>query len=210
MQAESAGRAVLSALRTSLQHTVLTGMAKPEEHSGNSCQEWGLSMTAVTDASHDFDFEVGSWTVRHRRLKERLTGCDDWEAFAGTSETRLVLGGTGNVEDNVLALPGGTCRAIAVRSFDVASGTWAIWWLSTDRPHALDIPVIGRFEDGVGAFYADDTLRGAPVQVRFLWLKTDSPAPRWEQAMSDDGGTTWETNWTMDFERSKGLKAGSG
>ena len=43
--------------------------------------------------SQDFDFEVGKWQVRHRRLKERLVGCDDWEEFNGTSETWPVLGG---------------------------------------------------------------------------------------------------------------------
>ena len=63
------------------------------------------------------------------------------------------------------------------------------------------MPVIGKFDDGVGAFYADEFLRGDPVQVRFLWLRTDSASPRWEQAMSKDGGKSWETNWTMDFER---------
>ena len=28
-----------------------------------------------------------------------------------------------------------------------------------------------------------------------------TPSPRWEQAFSDDGGETWETNWINDFTR---------
>ncbi len=151
--------------------------------------------------SQDFDFEVGKWQVRHRRLKERLVGCDDWEEFNGTSETWPVLGGNGNVEDNFLELPSGSYRAIAIRAFDVEKLTWAIWWLSANDPHQLEVPVIGRFEDNIGTFFATDTLRGVPISVRFLWLNTDTAAPRWEQAMSSDGGATWETNWTMDFRR---------
>lgn len=151
--------------------------------------------------SHDFDFEFGQWKVRHRRLKERLVGCDDWDEFDGHSETRPVLGGNGNVEDNLLEFPSGPYRAIALRSFDTASQTWAIWWLSAHDPHNLDVPVIGRFDNGVGSFFADETHDGEPVRVRFLWLNTDTSSPRWEQAMSLDGGVTWETNWTMDFRR---------
>lgn len=158
-------------------------------------------MPELQAVSKDFDFEIGSWKVKHRRLKERLAGSDDWEEFEGTADMRPVLGGNGNVEDNVLEFPGGTCRAIALRTFDPMSNTWAIWWLSSDSPHELGVPVIGRFEAGVGSFFADDTLHGTPVQVRFLWLRTDSTSPRWEQAMSEDGGMNWETNWTMDFER---------
>ncbi len=155
----------------------------------------------LAPGSRDFDFEVGSWTVSHRRLKERLCGCADWEVFGGSSTMRRVLGGLGNVEDNVLDFPGGAYRAIAIRSFDPASGLWAIWWLSTLDPHRLDVPVVGRFDQGVGAFYADDHLRGKPVRLRFLWLQTDQDSPRWEQALSEDGGASWETNWTMDFTR---------
>jgi hypothetical protein len=161
-------------------------------------------MTAreVSDAPTDFDFEIGDWTVRHRRLRERLVGCDDWVEFRGESSTRKVLGGFGNVEDNLIHLPDGPYRAIAVRSFHPESGAWSIWWLDGRFPDRMDVPVVGRFDDGIGRFFADDVFNGAPIRIRFLWTTTDPRRPRWEQAFSADGGATWETNWIMDFSRS--------
>lgn len=158
-------------------------------------------MIPIETACGDFDFEIGAWAVRHRRLRDRRVGSTDWESFTGTSETRHVLGGNGNIEDNVLNLPTGAVHAIAVRSYDPHSRTWAIWWLASNDPHRMDVPVVGAFENGIGTFLAQDTLRGQPVLLRFLWLETRTDTPRWEQAMSADGGETWETNWTMDFER---------
>ena len=51
-----------------------------------------------------------------------------------------------------------------------------------------------------------DTWRGhdaavRPILVRFIWSGVTTATPRWEQAFSDDGGRTWETNWVMDFTR---------
>ncbi|MEW9919561.1 DUF1579 domain-containing protein [Marimonas sp. MJW-29] len=158
-------------------------------------------MTDTPEHCRDFDFEIGTWHVRHRRLRERLTGCTDWESFEGTAEMRPVLGGNGNIEDNLLHFPGGSYRAIAIRSYDTQSRNWAIWWLATDDPHRIDVPVIGRFENGTGTFIARETLRDQPILVRFLWLHTETATPRWEQAMSPDEGQSWETNWTMDFRR---------
>ena len=63
----------------------------------------------------DFDFIIGSWRVAHRRLDERLVGCSTWTEFAGTSTTRKVLQGFGNVEDNELHFPGGSVRALGHR-----------------------------------------------------------------------------------------------
>ena len=40
--------------------------------------------------------------------------------------------------------------------------------------------------------------------MRFVWSGVTTPAPRWEQAFSDDGGRTWETNWVMDFTPAEG------
>lgn len=150
---------------------------------------------------HDFDPLAGNWRVHHKRLKERLAGCTEWEEFSGTSTFRTLLGGSGNVDDNVIELPTGTYRAATFRSFDAKTGLWSIWWFDGRNPHHLDPPMVGRFESGVGTFYADDTLRGQPIKVRFFWTGIASPSPKWEQAFSADGGKTWETNWEMRFER---------
>ena len=157
---------------------------------------------AITDIPpDDFDFIIGDWRVRHRRLKARLADCSEWIEFEGTSTTRKILGGFGNLEDNLLELPDGAYRAVALRSFDPATATWSIWWLDGRHPDRIDTPVVGRFTDGMGLFYADDSLDGTPIRVRFTWSSLATDTARWEQAFSVDGGDTWETNWTMEFFR---------
>ena len=157
--------------------------------------------TMTTDPRHDFDFLVGSWHVQHRRLKERLTGNTEWVPFDGTCTMQKLLDGQGNVDDNVLNLPEGSYRAVGLRAFDPKTRTWAIWWLDARNPHTMEVPVIGGFADGVGTFLADDTLRGKPIKVRFLWSNITPTTADWAQAFSPDAGKTWETNWVMHFTR---------
>jgi hypothetical protein len=158
-----------------------------------------MSLPFHPNAPSDFDFIIGDWTVTHRRLNSRLTSCQDWTEFPGLSSTVKTLGGYGNLEDNLLHFPDGDVRAIAVRSYCAASNTWSIWWLDGRNPAALDVPVKGRFEHHVGLFYADDVLDGQAIRVRFSWNATPGAHPRWDQAFSNDGGASWETNWTMEF-----------
>lgn len=151
-------------------------------------------------APNDFDFIIGSWSVRHRKLNARLANCEEWTEFAGLSSTMKTLGGFGNLEDNILHLPEGTYRAVAMRSYDEKSGLWSIWWLDGRNPTVVDTPVRGRFENGVGTFYADDVFNGQPIRIRFIWKSPkDGKNPTWEQAFSPDGGESWETNWRMEF-----------
>ena len=51
----------------------------------------------------------------------------------------------------------------------------------------------------VGVFEGEDTFEGRPIRVRFTWTGVTTETPHWEQAFSEDGGETWETNWVMDF-----------
>ena len=149
----------------------------------------------------DFDFFVGDWRVSHRQRKQWLAGCEDWIEFSGATQTRKILGGQGNSDENRLDKPGGAYRATTVRTFDAAAGQWAIWWFDGRFTHRLEPPMLGGFEDGVGTFYADDEIEGRPIQVRFIWSGGETGSPRWEQAFSQDAGATWETNWIMEFRR---------
>jgi len=150
------------------------------------------------NAPDDFDFILGNWKVKHRRLKKRLANCKDWYEFDGISSTIKTLGGFGNLEDNLLHFPEESYRALALRSFNEMTQSWSIWWLDGRFPDALDVPVTGQFENGVGLFYADDILHGKTIKVCFKWSVIEGQ-PRWEQAFSTDKGITWETNWIMDF-----------
>jgi hypothetical protein len=152
-------------------------------------------------SEHDFDFLAGRWRVLHRRLRERLAGSQEWQEFDGTCAMQAMLGGQGNVDDNVLNLPAGAYRAASIRAYDASTKRWSIWWLDARNPHHLDAPLVGGFEQGVGTFYADDALNGRPIRVRFRWTNTRTASPRWEQAFSPDDGKSWETNWTMTFVR---------
>jgi hypothetical protein len=151
---------------------------------------------------HDFDFLMGEWRLHHRRLKERLAGCHEWQEFDSTSTASPILGGYGNIDDNLIYLPGDTYRAVTVRTYDPKTGQWAIWWIDGRDPFGnLDPAVKGRFVNGVGTFYSDDVFKGKPIRVRYIWSHITPTSAHWEQAFSPDGGKTWETNWTNDLEK---------
>lgn len=151
-----------------------------------------------------FDARVGTWDVRHRRLKERLAGSTEWVEFGGSQTWWPALDGAGNVDTNRFDMPGAAYEGATLRSYDPKTRQWAIWWLDGRFPEGpLDPALKGTFKDGVGTFYADETLRGRPIKVRFVW-QIDRDRARWEQAFSPDGGATWEVNWTTDFARAKG------
>ena len=160
-----------------------------------------MANTRTESAPTDFDFLAGRWTVQHKRLRERLAQCTEWDEFTGTTELRTLMGGRVNVDDSVLELPAGQYRAVTLRSFDPNIRQWAIWWLDGRHPHQLETPMVGGFSAGVGTFFADQLIHGRPVRVRFLWSDISASSCRWQQAFSPDGGASWETNWIMDFTR---------
>lgn len=160
-----------------------------------------MTLELLPAAPTDFDFVLGDWLVKHRRLKERLAGCTEWIEFPGVMSTRKILGGFGNLEDNILSFPEEEVRAVALRSYDRQTKRWSIWWLDGRFPDRIEVPVVGRFENGIGSFFGRDTLRGLPIAIRFLWRQLSQDELFWEQAFSADEGKSWETNWTMHFRR---------
>jgi hypothetical protein len=145
----------------------------------------------------DFDFLVGSWNVHNRRLVKRLVGSDEWLQFTAPAVNWSLFDGQGNVDE--ITFPDGT-KGLTLRLFNPVTEEWSLHWASSETG-ALFPPVVGKFSDGRGVFYGDDTEDGTPVRVRFTWSDMTPDSARWEQAFSVDGGTSWEVNWTMQFTR---------
>jgi hypothetical protein len=155
---------------------------------------------ASSDDQSDFEFFTGRWNVAHRRLRRRLQNDTQWEEFGGVCENRPIIGGLGNIDDNIIDLPGGTYRAATLRLFAPQTRRWSIWWVD-GRDVQLGYPMQGGFENGVGTFFGDEMLNGAPIRVRFIWSEITANTAQWQQAFSGDGGANWETNWIMRFTR---------
>jgi hypothetical protein len=148
----------------------------------------------------DFDFFVGSWDGRQRRLRKALAGSDDWYEFATTTQCWPAFGGAANV-DEVTALDQGF-SGLSVRLFDPASGQWSIYWANSRNGQLVLPPVLGTFDDaGVGRFYSEEDYEGTWITCRYTWSNITATSARWEQAFSTDGRVTWETNWIADFTR---------
>jgi hypothetical protein len=147
----------------------------------------------------EFDFLIGEWTSRQRRLTRILDNCDEWYEFDATLSCWTYLDGEGTFD--VLRAPERDIEGLTLRLYSPTEKVWRIWWASRVSDGKLDVPVVGRFDGPVGTFECDDTWAGAPIRVRYTWSEVDTPTPRWAQAFSPDDGQTWETNWTSTFSR---------
>ncbi len=147
---------------------------------------------------HDFDFEFGDWQVHHRVKPAE----GRWIEFDGTASARPLIDGSGDVEEHTFFKATGKTYGIGLRAFDRKTGTWAIWWVDSRQPHLpMDPPNVGSFRDGVGTFFSESTMDGKTVSTRYIWSHITHDSARWEQALSSDGGKTWDTNWIMEFRR---------
>jgi len=155
---------------------------------------------AERDGSHDFDFHFGRWITHISILKDPLTGSRTWNQYDGVSNVTKVWGGRASLFELEASGPGGKIEGAGLRLYNPKSRQWNLNWASSSDG-TLETPMIGGFKDGRGIFYDQETYKGRAIYVRngFSDIKPDSS--RFEQAFSDDGGKTWETNWVMTFKR---------
>jgi len=161
----------------------------------------GGGSNAVRATKHDFDFLHGSWIVHNRYLKERLKRSNEWIEFDARSETEPLLNGLAQIDRYRAVRNGSAVEGITLRLFNPATGEWTLHWADTVRAGVLLPPMAGRFLGDSGVFFGEESVDGKKVLCRFQWIRTGAGSPRWEQAFSDDGGQTWETNWIMTFTR---------
>jgi hypothetical protein len=156
-------------------------------------------LNARPQGAKDFDFLQGRWLIHHKKLAERLAGCQTWYEFKTPAANQLILGGLGNI-DHLRIESSDFYEGASLRLFDKGSKLWRIYWMDTNGA-TLYPPVEGSFSDTVGLFRGHDQHKGVPVLVEFRWDKTDPETPTCQQSFSADDGNTWEVNWYMYFSR---------
>jgi hypothetical protein len=152
------------------------------------------------DGAHDFDFSIGTFKTHIRRLSHPLTGSHTWTQWSGTVATRGLRDGGGDLEELEAASPAGHFEGLTLRLYDASTRKWALYWVNIDNG-SLGTPMTGEFARGKGIFCDEETIDGRTVRVRNIYSRATTDTYRFEQALSSDGGKSWETNFVADLSR---------
>lgn len=160
---------------------------------------------ARVDGQKDFDFEIGSWKTKLRRLVKPLSGSDEWTEYEGTTIVRKVWNGRANLVELDVTGPSGRIEALSLRLYNPATKQWSLNFANS-KSGELPTPSVGGLKNGRGEFYNDETFNGKPIKVRFVISDITPNSCRFEQSFSADGGKTWEVNWIAVDTRINGSK----
>jgi hypothetical protein len=150
--------------------------------------------------AHDFDFNLGSWSSNISRLQHPLTGETTWYAVKGAVAVRPIWNGRANLEEIEAEGPAGHLEGLTLRLYNPQSHQWTLSWANANDG-VLTQPLTGEFKTGRGQFIDQEAIDGRTILVRQVYTVKTQDTHHFEQAFSDDGGKTWETNWSADLTR---------
>jgi hypothetical protein len=156
--------------------------------------------TAERDGQHDFDPLMGSWKYHLKRRLHPLTGSTTWIELNGTGVCYKVWDGGAQLDTFEADGSTGHIEGLTLRLYNPQSHQWRLYWANS-KIGILDPPQVGEFKSGQGEFFAQDTINGKTILIRFVWTNMTTNSPHFEQSFSDDGGKTWEVNWITDQTR---------
>ena len=178
------------------------GLAPP----GTATADVPAAAASERDGRHDFDFIFGRWKIHMRRRAVTAGAAGTWSEFDGYGEYRKIWDGRANLNEFEADSPSGHIEGLTLRTYNPQTHQWSLYWAS-GRDGILAEPQVGQFRDGVGEFYARDTIEGRSVFVRYVWSHTTPDSVHFEQAFSADGGRTWDVNWISDMARESAAAA---
>jgi len=167
----------------------------------NSGASTGLQSASIEhDGQHDFDPLIGTWKYHLQRRLHPLTGSSTWVQLDGTGVCYRIWDGRAQMDTIEVDGPTGHIEGLTLRLYNPESRQWRLYWANS-KNGIVDPPQVGEFRDGHGQFFAQDTINGRTILIRFDWSKLNTDSPHFEQSFSDDGGKTWEVNWITDQTR---------
>jgi hypothetical protein len=155
------------------------------------------------DGQHDFDPLIGKWKYHLKRRLNPLTGSNNWTELDGTGVCFKIWDGRAQLdtlEVNGPPGPSSHLEGLTLRTYNPQSHQWRLYWANS-KNGIMDPPQVGEFRNGRGEFFAQNTMNGKTILIRFVWTDLTTNSPHFEQSFSDDGGKTWEVNWITDQTR---------
>jgi hypothetical protein len=133
-----------------------------------------LASPALADGRHDFDFEIGSWTIAPGGYGHVVR-----ELWSGATIAQLIVPG-----------PARRVRGSLLSLYDPNRRLWHVYWADA-KDGSLSKPLTGSFRNGVGTFTGADTRDGHPILVRIVYDRITASSFQTIQSESGDNGRRW-------------------
>ncbi len=165
---------------------------------GKPSTEIEVASACLAQPARQFDFLLGEWDVQQRIRQSDGT----WKSFPAQAEIKLAMDGCAIVEnwagDVQFFWAGMTepraLKAISVRAYDAQNQRWIIHWMDSMNPQFGSFA--GRFGDGYGVFFRKrESGEGQNVLTRMAYADIGKFPTKWELAISNDDGKTWQPLW---------------
>jgi hypothetical protein len=172
-----------------------------QEHAAVETQE--QPVCAKRNGQHDFDFNLGTWKEHTTRLVHPLTGSTTWIQMDGISVFSKIWNGRGQIAELESDGPKGHLELLTLRLYNPEAHQWSLTFATSNVGVLGAPPTVGEFTNGRGLFYDQELFNDKAIWVRFTIYSITLDSALSEQAFSDDGGKTWETNWINKYTRIK-------
>ena len=155
---------------------------------------------AVRDGQHDFDFHLGKWKSDITHLQHPLAGSTTWVKCEGNLTARKVWDGRAQIEELEADCPDHHIEDLLLFLYNSQSHQWSLNGAAVNDG-VISRPMFGEFKNGRGEFYDQEPFKDRLILVRQVWSDITPTSHHFEQAFSDDGGKTWETNFRATLTR---------
>jgi hypothetical protein len=132
-----------------------------------------------------FDFWLGEWD------------CTWGEGQRGSNSVRAILGGF-VVQENFNGEPAMPYHGLSVSAYSPALKKWRQTWVD-DAGTYLDF--VGEFADGRMVLARTAVEESSPALQRMVWHNIAADTLDWEWQRSEDAGATWQTKWSIHYQR---------
>lgn len=170
--------------------------SRPWEHPLPECPAWVMGRHGeLPPEARQFDFWLGEWDVNLRIRQEDGSWPDSVQAVA---RIHPVLDGKAVLE----LWDSEPIKGYSLRYFDTSLGRWVLWlnWPGANRSGGSALE--GSFRHGRGEFFTEGERPDGTTRIaRYTFSDVTPESLRWDDAYSEDGGTTWTHGWRMEFTR---------